>query len=1120
MVHAQLERLKRRLNKCETKRADAESKLEESEGKLADAEAKLEESQRVIAALQASNAPDMSRQAREAFEEEITILRQRGGEIQETLESLEEENQERKQHERKAKHSLLRSFRWKERDVDPVVLDGAVAFWGATADKDCTGTSTRTSKAMRKKIMKAIIKYGFRGELQKELEQEIVKKKRFKVYDLAKLSDLESKFNSEALGSIAHCETGLKKNQQGLLPSATTFNNCLMDLNRKATSKGFSCMPDSNTWCWGDAEGNTLKEGVHRYVKAVYFDAWDERATADDPYVLVVTGDLARVSFSGKAVTLCGAKQCDRRLVSQQMTGKANMNQSRTLYTPAMGGYTKESDMMPLFEQLVDYFVEIENQGFCVVDGKEYEVFVKVLVVADMMFLHKFTRHGGCCATTTHFCMFCSCMSKFRHEGQPGGCEDCRNIRKVYDANGLQICLHHDVITPDILVAQRARLVHLQNKLRGNYPPRKKPVWEDLHGLRLACLQRCFDGITNKDGRNAYDPRDKIKIPTMNTKECEAWLNERTEGSYVDHVDIKQYEQLHLSFHFASLHFLEGCTLSNNPVVGVHNIPKERLLTELDIRHIPIPRRDTASISANASTPPLERSAVGASVAKFIRLQGKGQVLMRGSVYGYKPSANGGRYTIHYADGHIEALDSSAYQNSYNLATDDEQREVAYVAHLRQILVGRLKEEEELERLEMYSRDERFDIDVDRPMWELHRIVIDMLHCLMRMHEKVLFLLYFAAMNRCQADPRAQAELLDRMSAQTRIIGNLPETWSHTLDNDKQGNAKLLPFKFNYDKSKKIFSYNALPGLYELIDIAIVSETDNLNWRAFLVSYLNCMELLTLSRDYTAEEVEELDVRCKKMYHLLVTKIGGLEAVTNYFHYLGSGHVVWMVRRYGNLWRFRNEGVEAFNKVVSLRHNKHNKNGGYNKTRKGELKRKCAEFWSLGQWLGRWSMWHLGYADAMKHDCDKLVLAATADDATKSDGDSDDNYNIAEDSDSGSDSDSVSDCSDSGSDCSASCAAANAGNTGGADNVEESHWNGLWFANSSDDDMRDSNDEYSQSEDDTDDDNSSNSEDVDATPSDLSLRACRAQSLYGRACNSLSLRIHSQHNPNAVHAAS
>jgi hypothetical protein len=176
-------------------------------------------------------------------------------------------------------------------------------------------------------------------------------------------------------------------------------------------------------------------------------------------------------------------------------------------------------------------------------------------------------------------------------------------------------------------------------------------------------------------------------------------------------------------------------------------------------------------------------------------------VLIRGSVYGFKAGANGGRYKIHYEDGQRESLDSREYQNSYNLAKDDDHREVAYVAHLRQLLVGRLKDEEELERLEMYSRDERFEIDVDRPMWELHRIVIDMLHCLMRMHEKILFLLYFAAMNRCQADTREQAELLDRMSAQTRIIGNLPETWSHTLDKDKQGNAKLLPFKLDYDKS-------------------------------------------------------------------------------------------------------------------------------------------------------------------------------------------------------------------------------------------------------------------------------------------------------------------------------
>jgi hypothetical protein len=44
----------------------------------------------------------------------------------------------------------------------------------------------------------AITKDGFEGELQEGLEKDAVKKKRFKVFDLAKLSDLESKFNSEA----------------------------------------------------------------------------------------------------------------------------------------------------------------------------------------------------------------------------------------------------------------------------------------------------------------------------------------------------------------------------------------------------------------------------------------------------------------------------------------------------------------------------------------------------------------------------------------------------------------------------------------------------------------------------------------------------------------------------------------------------------------------------------------------------------------------------------------------------------------------------------------------------------------------------------------------------------
>jgi hypothetical protein len=120
--------------------SNSETQRREVEAKLADAEAQLEESKFAIASLQASKASlqntlnqsiketDFGKKILQACEEEITILRQRSGEILESKEKVVEENIARKQHEYKTKNSLLRSFRWKENDVDPVVLQGAVAF--------------------------------------------------------------------------------------------------------------------------------------------------------------------------------------------------------------------------------------------------------------------------------------------------------------------------------------------------------------------------------------------------------------------------------------------------------------------------------------------------------------------------------------------------------------------------------------------------------------------------------------------------------------------------------------------------------------------------------------------------------------------------------------------------------------------------------------------------------------------------------------------------------------------------------------------------------------------------------------------------------------------------------
>jgi hypothetical protein len=58
-----------------------------------------------------------------------------------------------------------------------------------------------------------------------------------------------------------------------------------------------------------------------------------------------------------------------------------------------------------------------------------------------------------------------------------------------------------------------------------------------------------------------------------------------------------------------------------------------------------------------------------------------------------------------------------------------------------------------------------------------------------------------------------------------------------------------------------------------------------------------------------------------------------IEGVKIYIHYIVSGHVVWMCRLYGKLWRYWNEGVEAFNKIVPLHHKRHHGNGGTQRAR-------------------------------------------------------------------------------------------------------------------------------------------------------------------------------------------
>ncbi len=95
---------------------------------------------------------------------------------------------------------------------------------------------------------------------------------------------------------------------------------------------------------------------------------------------------------------------------------------------------------------------------------------------------------------------------------------------------------------------------------------------------------------------------------------------------------------------------------------------------------------------------------------------------------------------------------------------------------LRALLISRLQEEEELERLSLYAQDKCFTSDLSKTKHELGRVVVDMLHCPMRMNEKILFLLYYAVMKRCGGDIGGMKCALDEITTKVRLIGSLPDT--------------------------------------------------------------------------------------------------------------------------------------------------------------------------------------------------------------------------------------------------------------------------------------------------------------------------------------------------------
>ena len=157
-----------------------------------------------------------------------------------------EENERTRKQQSLAKDSSTRryvckAFGWSVKNVDATLLRAACGFWDATTlDAE---NNERASVKMREDMWYQLTCLGFKGKVLKKMEKGWKNLHKFDVVELARKSDVDSRFNSMSLSAVAHCQRGMRKYERGLLCSGATLRRTQKQVLDLATSVGFSSFP-------------------------------------------------------------------------------------------------------------------------------------------------------------------------------------------------------------------------------------------------------------------------------------------------------------------------------------------------------------------------------------------------------------------------------------------------------------------------------------------------------------------------------------------------------------------------------------------------------------------------------------------------------------------------------------------------------------------------------------------------------------------------------------------------------------------------------------------------------------------------------------------------------------
>ena len=128
-------------------------------------------------------------------------------------------------------------------------------------------------------------------------------------------------------------------------------------------------------------------------------------------------------------------------------------------------------------------------------------------------------------------------------------------------------------------------------------------------------------------------------------------------------------------------------------------------------------------------------------------------------------------------------------------------------------------------------------------------------------------------------------------------------------------------------------------------------------------NYNNFVRMARSRDDLTDEEIDQCQQYGDQFYKLRVL-LFGYNGITNYIHMVGAGHFKHYLLKYRNLYRFSQQGWEAYNHLI--------KSFFYRRTQRGGSKgrgsdTKASKMEPIAKWILRNLFWQQGMHDKLSY---------------------------------------------------------------------------------------------------------------------------------------------------------